>query len=403
MSTPARLAAWDIFCTVIDNFGDIGVCWRLARQLAAEHGGAVRLWVDDLTAFARICPELDGQLCVQRVQGIEVRHWTADFPQVRPGDVVIEAFACHLPEPFVAAMAERAPSPVWINLDYLSAEAWVSECHALPSPHPRLPLTKYFFFPGFKETTGGLLREVALRRERQEYGASPAQQADFWARLGQTPPAKDALLISLFAYENAAIADLLAIWSQGESPVCCLAPLTRTLAAIETFASRPLQAGDVIRRGPLEIRILPFVAQPDYDRLLWSCDINFVRGEDSFVRAQWAAKPLLWQIYPQDDDAHRVKLDAFLDLYCDGLPVAAAAAVRRLHRAWNSPDCEGQCEHQRESQCAGDDGVRISGDLWAQWLAALPDLRRHAQAWEIVRSKQQDLCTRLVRFCLSKL
>ena len=26
---------WDIFCSVVDNFGDIGVTWRLARQLVA--------------------------------------------------------------------------------------------------------------------------------------------------------------------------------------------------------------------------------------------------------------------------------------------------------------------------------------------------------------------------------
>ena len=84
-----------------------------------------------------------------------------------PADVVIEAFACRLPESFEAAMARRVPAPCWINLDYLSAEAWVSGCHALPSPHPRLPLTKYFFFPGFDETTGGLLREHDLADARR--------------------------------------------------------------------------------------------------------------------------------------------------------------------------------------------------------------------------------------------
>ena len=25
---------WDMFCRVIDNYGDIGVCWRLAADLA---------------------------------------------------------------------------------------------------------------------------------------------------------------------------------------------------------------------------------------------------------------------------------------------------------------------------------------------------------------------------------
>ena len=333
-TTPLR---WDIFCNVVDNYGDIGVCWRLARQLVAERGVAVRLWVDELTAFAKICAEIDTSLPVQVVQGVEVRRWIADFPAVVPGDVVIEAFACELPASFTTAMAERQPAPVWINLDYLSAEAWVSGCHALPSPHPRLPLTKYFFFPGFDETTGGLLREAGLEQQRQAYCASQQQQAAFWARLVQSPPG-DALVVSLFAYENPALADLLAIWSQGAQPVCCLAPATRTLAVIETFAGHSLQAGDVIRRGQLEIRVLPFVAQPDYDRLLWSSDINFVRGEDSFVRAQWAARPLLWQIYPQHEAAHQVKLSAFLDRYCADLPAASAAAVRRLHAAWNAEE-----------------------------------------------------------------
>ena len=50
---------WDVFCAVVDNYGDIGVCWRLSRQLAAEHGIAVRLWVDDLKPFARLCPAVD--------------------------------------------------------------------------------------------------------------------------------------------------------------------------------------------------------------------------------------------------------------------------------------------------------------------------------------------------------
>ena len=390
MPLAVKVPEWDIFCTVIDNYGDIGVCWRLARQLVAEHGVRVRLWVDELASFAKICAQIDPELAVQCTQGVEVRRWTHNFPAVVPGDVVIEAFACQLPEPYIAAMAERNPSPVWINLDYLSAEAWVSGCHALPSPHPLLPLTKYFFFPGFDGATGGLLREASLAAERQAFGASPEQQAAFWCRLGHAPTPTAALRVSLFAYENSALADLLTTWAQGERAVCCLAPVTRTLATIEQFAGQSLHAGDVVRRGALEIRLLPFVAQPDYDRLLWSCDVNLVRGEDSFVRAQWAARPLLWQIYPQHEEAHQVKLTAFLDRYCAGLPDAAASAARELHQQWNVGG----------EQAAGS---RISADSWAQYLAALPELRRHAELWEKNLSKQEDLCASLFRFCLSKL
>ena len=387
MFLPATPPRWDIFCNVIDNFGDIGVCWRLARQLFAEHGVAVRLWVDDLTVFQRICPEIDSCASVQNAQGVEVRAWRNDFSAIVPGDVVIEAFACRLPEPIEEAMASRFPKPVWINLDYLSAEAWVSGCHALPSPHPQRPLTKYFYFPGFSENTGGLLRERDLYARRQDFSTIPEQQLDFWQRLGLPPPPVDALRVSLFAYENQALPDLLSQWAEGPTPVYCLAPMTRTLAEIERFFGTVLQAGDVIRRGNLQLRMLPLVTQADYDRLLWSCDINFVRGEDSFVRAQWAAKPMVWQIYPQQDAAHQVKLEAFLDLYCAKLPPVAAEVVRRLFRSWNG----------------GSADARMAPDLWAQWMNALPAIRAHAENWANSLSEQEDLCSSLVRFCRSKL
>lgn len=381
------LMRWDIFCNVIDNYGDIGVCWRLARQLSAEYGFSVRLWVDDLAAFQRICPDVEAGRAAQQTHGVEVRRWEGDFADIVPGDVVIEAFACRLPERFEKAMAAHDPKPVWINLDYLSAEAWVSGCHALPSPHPRLPLTKYFFFPGFTETTGGLLREHDLEEQRTRYCASSAEQGRFWNTLGFLPPDPDAMRISLFSYENAAIPDLLDAWKNGTHPVCCLVPLTRNQAALETWTKRRLQTGDVFREGHLELRIVPFVPQPDFDRLLWSCDMNFVRGEDSFVRAQWAARPMLWQIYPQTEEAHRVKLDAFLDLYCADMSETTATTVRQGFLAWNGGIVAG----------------RMTRGLWRQWQGLLPELGRHAVNWQKKLEKQQDLCRNLVLFCRSKL
>jgi uncharacterized repeat protein (TIGR03837 family) len=138
MSYADNRPSWDIFCRVIDNFGDVGVCWRLARQLAGEHGLAVRLWVDDLAAFRRLCPAIDAGRAVQSWQGVDIRLWPEPFPEVEPAGVVIEAFACELPERYVRAMAARVARPRWINLEYLSAEAWVGECHGLASPSPQL-------------------------------------------------------------------------------------------------------------------------------------------------------------------------------------------------------------------------------------------------------------------------
>lgn len=383
MPLPDNVYRWDIFCNVIDNFGDIGVCWRLARQLASEHKIQVRLWVDNLSAFQRICPEIDTRSCSQMVGNIKIARWDTIFPPVTPGSVVVEAFACRLPEPFIEAMAARKPQPVWINLDYLSAEPWVSGCHTLPSPHPHLPLTKYFFFPGFSQKTGGLLRERSLIHDRDSFSSSQNQQREFWKTVGQRPPLAESLIISLFSYDNPSLADLLAIWSHANRPVCCLMPMSKLSPTLETFLGHSIQPGDIVHRDSLEIRALPFIEQHAYDRLLWSSDINFVRGEDSFVRAQWAAKPMVWQIYPQDDKAHVVKLNAFLDLYCSELAETDAKYVRKLFYSWN-------------------DGT-ITSEIWSAWMSKLPALCLHAENWANNLKNQDDLCSSLVNFCRSKL
>jgi uncharacterized repeat protein (TIGR03837 family) len=204
-------ATWDIFCNVVDNYGDIGIAWRLARGLAREHGLAVRLWVDDLHAFQRIWPEIDVDVNRQDCEGVKVCAWRTPFVPAQPAQVVIEAFGCALPESYLIAMSEMSPVPVWINLEYLSAEPWVAEHHGLPSPHPRLPLTKYFFFPGYTPDTGGLLVEAGLTEQRRAFidTALPA----FWRRFDMGMPHAEELRTSLFAYENPALPALLDAWA----------------------------------------------------------------------------------------------------------------------------------------------------------------------------------------------
>ncbi len=368
-----RPLSWDIFCTVVDNYGDIGVCWRLARQLAGERGHSVRLWVDDLKSFARLCPDIDPGLEQQTCRDVEVWHWTKDFPgDVEPGDVVIEAFACTLPESFIQAMATRSVAPCWINLEYLSAEDWVIGCHGLPSPHGAL--LKYFFFPGFVPGTGGLLLEDGLLRERAAFQADEAARTAFWQGLGVPPPEADELRVSLFSYANGATRELLDAWAVSDTPITCLVPEGTAPAALlaEEFGGTQA-AGRVFRRGALAVHILPFLSQPDYDRLLWACDLNFVRGEDSFVRAQWAGRPFVWHIYPQEEGAHHLKLEAFLDLYCEGLAPDMAAAVRGLWRSWNGVPSSGIAESWRELRTCLPP-LMVFAPTWAGRLAGLGGL-----------------------------
>ena len=360
----------DIFCAVVDNYGDIGVCWRLARQLAHEHGVAVRLWVDDLGSFARLCPEADAQLAQQHCRGVEVRHWVALFSEAEPADLVIEAFACKLPERYVAAMAAQERKPVWINLEHLSAEDWVAGCHKMPSPHPQLPLVKYFFFPGFTPQTGGLLLERDLPVRRDAFQGDPLAVAAFWQSLGIPVPQAEETRTSLFCYENPALPKLLTAWAGGSAPISCLVPEGRALPQVAAFFGQAQAApGDIFKRDSLQVYVLPFVEQERYDELLWACDINFVRGEDSCVRAQWVGKPFVWHIYPQHDGVHMKKLHAFMELYCTGLPLDAAQALCGLWEAWNP------------SAGSGQDSGRDVLAGWNNFWMHRSMLRQHAHDW----------------------
>ncbi len=372
---------WDIFCTVVDNYGDIGVCWRLARQLAKAHGLQVRLWVDDLAPLAMLRPDTDAALDVQAVAGVEVYRWPKNFPATETrdvADVVIEAFGCELPPIYINAMAARRKAPVWINLEYLSAEDWVDGSHGLPSPHPRLPLTKYFFFPGFTAKTGGLIREADYDRRKAAF-----DETAFLTRLGLPARRENELTISLFGYENFALPGLLDAWARSPEPVTCLVPEGRLLPDVQAFFGHH---DKLMQRDHLTAHVIPFLPQQDYDALLWLCDLNFVRGEDSFVRAQWAEKPFVWHIYPQADAAHMVKLDAFLSRYVADLPVSvastAARPVRDFWTAWNN---------------AAD-----AGAAWPAFSRSLPALREHAKAWAGSLVTHGDLAANLLYFAQRK-
>ena len=368
---------WDIFCTVVDNYGDIGVCWRLACQLAKEYDLAVRLWVDDLERFAQIAPALDPKLDRQILNQVEIQRWRKPWIESTTADVVIEAFACDLPEDYIARMAVQSLKPLWINLEYLSAESWVEEHHSLASPHPRLPLTKYFYFSGFTAHTGGLIREAGLLAARDAFQQN--SQKDWWRKMG-ADPVPDALKVSLFAYPSAPGAPLLQAWSNSDTPIFCALPETPLASAIaQALGVGPIRAGTNIVRGNLTLAGIPFLAQTDYDRLLWACDLNFVRGEDSFVRAQWAAKPFVWQIYPQHDAAHEAKLEAFITCYTpEGRLRAGAAALADFWRAWN--------------------GQGDPGEAWSALAAALPALGAHARQWAVAQSRLPGLAANLVKF-----
>ena len=379
--------SWDVFCKVIDNYGDAAVCWRLAQQLAGEHGGQVRLWVDALAPLHALCPDVSADCTQQRVAGVEICRWDASADSSAPADIVIDAFGAGLPEAYIESMAKRTPRSFWIILEYLSAEPWVRDHHKLPSPHPRLPLERHFFFPGFVPGTGGVLREADHARRRAAFEADAAAPARFWKELGFEVPAPTATVVSLFGYENPAAAELLRAWADGERPIVVAVTQSRLRPALSAFFGAETSNGASRRRGSLEARFLPFLSHPRYDELLWASDWNFVRGEDSLVRALWAAKPLVWQIYPQQEQAHTAKLEAFLALYCAGLDAPTSAALRALWHAWNDPGWS-------------------HAPLGVSWEVLRQDpgrLRLHARDWTDRQAEAGELAGNLAQYCMERL
>jgi len=334
---------WDFFCRVIDNHGDVGVCWRLAVALA-RRGQRVRLFIDDASALAWMAPAGE--------PGVQVLAWqAASDATIEPGAVVIEAFGCELPPDFVAAMAARAKrtaAPVWINLEYLSAEAYVERSHGLRSPQSSGPgkgLHKWFFYPGFSARTGGLLHAdlatppgqpaateaaaeaaaaAAAANDTTDAADTRAAQTQRWlaARGWAAAPGERSVL--LFGYHNPALPGLLQ--RLADRP---------TLLRLAPGAPQAALAKASLPAGMRSIA-LPHVSQTDFDRLLAASELNLVRGEDSFVRAQVASDaPMLWQVYPQHDGAHAAKLQAFADVYLHGAAPALASDVRSALLAFN--------------------------------------------------------------------
>jgi uncharacterized repeat protein (TIGR03837 family) len=350
---------WDIFCKVIDNFGDIGVCWRLCLGLA-ERGQQVRLWVDDASALAWMAPG--------GAPGVQLRAWTDASPAIgvdTPAEVVIEAFGCEVNAAWIAhqsiainvqatrtidgfyeenTVGSHAPgssaatAPLWINLEYLSAEPYAARSHGLPSPvmaGPARGMTKWFFYPGFSALTGGLLRgsEVAQRLADplpQVAASAPPAAPSPSAPSPPTSHPITPLTISLFCYEPTALEPFLDQLAHAEPASELLVTAGRATRAVQQVITHKKTAKSLSPvHLQLSISYLPLLTQIQFDDLLQRCDLNFVRGEDSLVRALWAGKPFVWQIYPQSDGAHAAKLHAFLDW------LQAPPDLRLFHQVWN--------------------------------------------------------------------
>jgi len=375
---------FDIFCHVVDNYGDIGVCWRLVKRLAHTHFTSsdhftslekdhFRLFCDYPDLIEKIAG--DEGLRETLSHGVEILPWhAADHSitnEIFP-DVVIETFSCVLPPNYLSQLKVLS-KPLIINVEYLSAEPWTISAHKMPSPPIMIgDALRYFYYPGFTEKSGGLLQgQLPILDESNRH--IPRSLEQVWRTLR---PPTEAKKVCVFTYGGEKLIQLLNQMQESHLPIDVLICGENALQTSHAWLEEELTKPE--RREFLRLIPMPFIPQDDFDWLLHACDMNFVRGEDSFVRAQWAGKPFVWDIYPQEDGAHINKLKAFLDIYLQNAsPAAKTAALAAMH--WEE---------------------------LSHWWPALHSMSQHAIMWrhELIQSQMHgDLAIRLREFILEKI
>lgn len=310
-----ELKTLDIFCEIIDNYGDIGVVYRTAKELQKIFPKSkIRAFLNKLDEFKKINSQvLD--LPSQNIDGIE--YITFDYlrdnaNELLTAQVIIEAFGCQIPEEYMEIAYDN--SELLINLEYLSAEDWIEDFHLQSSPLGRGKLKKVFFMPGFTEKSGGVIADSNYLERIQRV----LENKEFYEKkyLSDIEDRENKIIGTLFSYEKnftPLLEDLkkldkdVVILAMGEKTQDSLRKILKNFS-IEDFRNS-------LKYGKIEIRFLNFLNQEEYEELINIVDFNFVRGEDSFIRAVLTGKPYMWHIYCQEEYAHMDKIEGFLDKY----------------------------------------------------------------------------------------
>ena len=358
----------DILCRVVDNLGDIGFVYRLARALSElRDAPRLRLIVDDLAAFAGICPAVRPDAPLQTVENWQVVRWDNPgeeavnlFLAERPR-MVLECYACSRPPWFESILfdySDQLPRYI-VNLEYLTAETWARDFHKLPSL-TRSPLVrKAFFMPGFQSGTGGLLQDAAFcdtvkacssREGKLAVRKGILENREILHGAGQVFPDdhEASFWFLVFSYEHdfSQLVSDLTVFSADRPLLVLVAAGRRSGPFLEAWN----------RAGcPFPVLTLPLLPQPVWDSFLVASDFAIVRGEETLSRAILAGHPFLWQCYPfgfsgrlgdgktgADSTGGQVtaggqlpKVHAFLERIKPFLEPADFAAYERLTLAFN--------------------------------------------------------------------
>ena len=287
-----KIDSIDIFCQVIDNYGDVGVAYRLAREFKRVYPNKKLRFVINKTEELNL---------IRKSEDIEIILYKDISKIENSADLIIESFGCEIPKKYMDKALKNLK--LIINLEYFSAEDWVDDFH-LQESFLGGNLKKYFFIPGLSEKSGGILldNEFLERKKKVE-----ANKEYYLEKFGIKE--KYDLIGSVFSYEKNFDSLIEELKKLGKKIILLILSEKTQKNFIKYFDN-----GN--NYDKIKFVKLPFFTYDKYEELLALCDFNLVRGEDSFVRALLLGKPFLWHIYPQDENTHIEKLESFLEKYC---------------------------------------------------------------------------------------
>ena len=293
-----------ILCKVVDNFGDIGVAWRMAKrfvELAKKENleiiEKINLIVDGLSSFNKIENSIDITQSFQTVKDVCVYDWNCYdvcykiFSQNDGKKLafIIECFQCGRPDWMEKILfQDKLQRTVQIlMIDYLTAEKYAEDFHKLMSLTRSAKVQKVNFMPGFSDKTGGLIIEDKWEAVAQRNSNGPVLFFTYsknWDGVAES-------------FVKKTDKQILAAKGVGFESV---------KNSFEKFLLQPEFSS--------RFKSLDFCNQREWDNLLLNCSFLFIRGEESLSRACLSGIPFVWHAYVQTEEYQLVKVKALLEI-----------------------------------------------------------------------------------------
>ena len=360
-----------ILCKVVDNFGVIGVTFRMASHLKKINpSNTVNLIVDNLEAFKKIYSQVDASKKYQIVNGINVYDWNAFdlcyasfsndkekavLSSERLG-VILECFQCGRPGWLEKILFEDELEKTVhiIMIDYLTAEAYAEDFHLLKSLTRRAKVQKVNFMPGFTDKTGGLIIDDGWK-EAVSYN-------------------KDGPVL-FFTYDKDFSGVVRALKKSRFTTI--LLAQGKGKASFEKAWNENIKN----ENHPVKLEVLDYLDLYEWDEMLKKCSVLFIRGEETLSRSCLSGIPFIWHAYPQSDEYQLVKVQALLEKMKNYFSTADFLCIEKLMLAFNQTKTADDIEKYTD-----------------EFLQRIEVLREGYKNFSIDLRKNGELCSNLMTF-----